>query len=61
MLKALKYYDLDNDGGLNPNEFKQACEKLGILIPTQQVRPNHSLILFAAGLDDLVQDLRSER
>jgi len=36
MLKALKYYDLDNDGGLNPNEFKQACEKLGILIPTQQ-------------------------
>lgn len=35
-MKALKYYDLDNDGGLDPKEFKQACEKLGILIPTQQ-------------------------
>lgn len=36
--KAFKYFDLNNSGDVDPNEFQKAIEKIGIMIPTKQVR-----------------------
>ena len=38
-MKAFKYFDLNNNGTVEPDEFAKAIEKIGIMIPTQQVRP----------------------
>ena len=37
MLKAFKYFDLNNNGTVEPDEFAKAVEKIGIMIPTRQV------------------------
>jgi len=37
-MKAFKYFDLNNNGTVEPDEFAKAIEKIGIMIPTQQVR-----------------------
>ena len=37
LLKAFKYFDLNNNGTVEPDEFAKACEKIGIMIPTRQV------------------------
>ena len=37
LLKNFKYFDLNNNGSVEPDEFAKACEKIGILIPTRQV------------------------
>ena len=37
LLKSFKYFDLNNNGTVEPNEFAKAVEKIGIMIPTQQV------------------------
>jgi Ca2+-binding EF-hand superfamily protein len=36
-MKAFKYFDLNNNGTVEPEEFAKAIEKIGIMIPTQQV------------------------
>jgi hypothetical protein len=36
LLKNFKYFDLNNNGSVEPDEFAKACEKIGILIPTKQ-------------------------
>ena len=36
-LKAFKYFDLNNNGTVEPDEFAKAVEKIGIMIPTRQV------------------------
>jgi Ca2+-binding EF-hand superfamily protein len=36
-LKAFKYFDLNNNGTVEPDEFAKAIEKIGIMIPTQAV------------------------
>lgn len=36
-MKAFKYFDLNNNGTVEPDEFAKAIEKIGIMIPTQQV------------------------
>ena len=36
MLKAFKYFDLNNNGTVEPDEFAKAIEKIGIMIPTKQ-------------------------
>ena len=36
--KAFKYFDLNNNGTVEPEEFAKAIEKIGIMIPTRQVR-----------------------
>ena len=41
-MKAFKYFDLNNNGTVEPDEFAKAIEKIGIMIPTQQVRFNES-------------------
>jgi len=33
--KAFKYFDLNNNGTVEPDEFAKAIEKIGILIPTK--------------------------
>ena len=38
LLKAFKYFDLNNNGTVEPDEFAKAVEKIGIMIPTRQVR-----------------------
>ena len=38
LLKAFKYFDLNNNGVVEPDEFAKAIEKIGIMIPTKQVR-----------------------
>ena len=42
LLKAFKYFDLNNNGTVEPDEFAKAVEKIGIMIPTKQVS-KHSL------------------
>ena len=37
LLKAFKYFDLNNNGSVEPDEFAKAVEKIGIMIPTRQV------------------------
>lgn len=36
LMKAFKYFDLNNNGTVEPDEFAKAIEKIGIMIPTQQ-------------------------
>lgn len=38
LLRSFKYFDLNNNGGVEPEEFAKAIEKIGIMIPTRQVR-----------------------
>eukprot|EP00117_Sycon_ciliatum_P045969 scpid93001/ scgid32982/ Calcyphosin-like protein len=35
-MKAFKYFDLNNNQTVEPDEFAKAIEKIGIMIPTQQ-------------------------
>jgi len=35
-MKAFKYFDLNDNGTVEPDEFAKAIEKIGIQIPTQQ-------------------------
>jgi hypothetical protein len=34
--KAFKYFDLNDNGSVEPDEFAKAIEKIGIQIPTRQ-------------------------
>lgn len=48
LMKAFKYFDLNSNGTVEPEEFAKAIEKIGIMIPTRQVRGIflfHKLIL----------------
>jgi Ca2+-binding EF-hand superfamily protein len=36
LMRAFKYFDLNNNGTVEPDEFAKAIEKIGIMIPTQQ-------------------------
>lgn len=36
LMKAFKYFDLNNNGTVEPEEFAKAVEKIGIMIPTKQ-------------------------
>ena len=36
-MKSFKYFDLNNSGQVEPEEFSKAIEKIGIMIPTKQV------------------------
>ena len=37
LMKAFKYFDLNNSGAVEPDEFAKAVEKIGIMIPTKHV------------------------
>jgi Ca2+-binding EF-hand superfamily protein len=37
LMKSFKYFDLNNNGTVEPEEFAKAIEKIGIMIPTRQV------------------------
>ena len=45
-MKAFKYFDLNNNGTVEPDEFAKAVEKIGIMIPTRQVSEPRSVSLF---------------
>jgi len=36
LMKSFKYFDLNNNGTVEPDEFAKAIEKIGIMIPTQE-------------------------
>ena len=36
-MKAFKYFDLNDNGVVEPDEFAKAIEKIGIQIPTKSV------------------------
>jgi calcyphosin len=36
LLRAFKYFDLNNNNTVEPEEFAKAIEKIGIMIPTRQ-------------------------
>jgi Ca2+-binding EF-hand superfamily protein len=38
-MKCFKYFDLNNNGSVEPEEFAKAVEKIGIMIPTRNVSP----------------------
>ena len=40
LMKAFKYFDLNDNGTVEPDEFAKAIEKIGIQIPTQKVSFN---------------------
>lgn len=37
LIKSFKYFDLNDSGEVEPDEFAKAIEKIGIMIPTKQV------------------------
>jgi len=37
LIKSFKYFDLNNNETVEPDEFAKAIEKIGIMIPTKQV------------------------
>jgi calcyphosin len=37
LIKSFKYFDLNNNGTIEPEEFGKAIEKIGIMIPTKRV------------------------
>lgn len=37
LMKAFKYFDLNDNGTVEPNEFAKVVEKIGIQIPTKRV------------------------
>jgi Ca2+-binding EF-hand superfamily protein len=51
-MKSFKYFDLNNNGTVEPDEFAKAIEKIGIMIPTRQVSlitsPLVSMLTFAS-------------
>ena len=44
--KSFKYFDLNGNGVVEPDEFAKAIEKIGIQIPTRQVS---SITIFLFG------------
>jgi Ca2+-binding EF-hand superfamily protein len=36
LMKSFKYFDLNDNGSVEPDEFAKAIEKIGIMIPTKQ-------------------------
>ncbi len=46
LMKSFKYFDLNNNGTVEPDEFAKAVEKIGIMIPTRQVSAFESLISY---------------
>jgi len=36
LIRSFKYFDLNNNGSIEPEEFAKAIEKIGIMIPTKQ-------------------------
>lgn len=36
MVKAFKYFDLNNDGTCQPDEFQKAIEKIGVQLPSKK-------------------------
>lgn len=36
LIKSFKYFDLNDSGAVEPDEFAKAIEKIGIMIPTKQ-------------------------
>lgn len=60
--KAFKYFDLNDNGTVEPDEFQKAIEKIGIMIPTKQVShitfPHFCMgfnFIYFAGLDVTLQ------
>ena len=49
LLKCFKYFDLNNNGTVEPDEFAKACEKIGIMIPSQQVSCDSQVVGCALG------------
>ena len=45
-MKSFKYFDLNNNGSVEPDEFAKAIEKIGIMIPTKEVSAKISNIIF---------------
>lgn len=37
LIRSFKYFDLNNNGSIEAEEFAKAIEKIGIMIPTRQV------------------------
>jgi Ca2+-binding EF-hand superfamily protein len=35
LMKSFKYFDLNENGTVEPDEFAKAIEKIGIMIPTR--------------------------
>ena len=56
-MKAFKYFDLNNNGTVEPDEFAKAIEKIGIMIPTKQV----SLPPYSQDLDALFSVYDADR
>ena len=43
LMKSFKYFDLNDNGTVEPDEFAKAIEKIGIQIPTQSVSTSPTL------------------
>jgi hypothetical protein len=51
-MKSFKYFDLNNNGSVEPDEFAKAIEKIGIQIPTQKVSNSLQFLRYVL-FDDL--------
>ena len=50
LLRAFKYFDLNNNNTVEPEEFAKAIEKIGIMIPTRQVSLQLNFSAFPEGM-----------
>ena len=50
-MKAFKYFDLNDNGTVEPDEFAKAIEKIGIQIPTASVSRHSSNFQLFGVLD----------
>jgi hypothetical protein len=46
-MKAFKYFDLNDNGSVEPDEFAKAIEKIGIQIPTKKVRTYYLISILS--------------
>ena len=61
LLKAFKYFDLNNNGTVEPDEFAKAVEKIGIMIPTAQVSLTSPSSPLAICKTELLRPLSNQR
>ena len=59
-MKSFKYFDLNNNGTVEPDEFAKAIEKIGIMIPTKEVSIDQTIILHRILMFSLVSMILME-
>jgi len=61
LIKSFKYFDLNNNETVEPDEFAKAIEKIGIMIPTKQVSKCDLISIYLGWTNSGVRFIGSDR